>query len=61
MQEMQHWYESEEYQLEMAQRQLDFDEKNMSSFAQNIAIAMHRDLKCSDHVVVCLLSVLFWM
>jgi len=31
MQEMQHWYESEEYQLEMAQRQLDFDEKNMSS------------------------------
>ena len=30
MQEMRHWYESEEYQLEMTQRQLDFDEKNMS-------------------------------
>ena len=29
-QEMRHWYESEEYQLEMTQRQLDFDEKNMS-------------------------------
>lgn len=29
-QEMRHWYESEEYQWEMTQRQLDFDEKNMS-------------------------------
>eukprot|EP00435_Cladocopium_sp_Y103_P052389 s178_g16.t1 len=29
-QEMRHWYESEEYQLEMIQGQLDFDEKNMS-------------------------------
>ncbi|CAK9099834.1 unnamed protein product [Durusdinium trenchii] len=28
-QEMQHWYHSEEYHLELAQRQLDFDEKNM--------------------------------
>ena len=29
-QEMRHWHESEEYQLEMTQGQLDFDEKNMS-------------------------------
>jgi hypothetical protein len=27
---MRHWHESEEYQLEMTQGQLDFDEKNMS-------------------------------
>ena len=29
-QEMRHWHESEEYQWEMTQGQLDFDEKNMS-------------------------------
>lgn len=30
MQEMQAWYKTEEYQLELIQRQLDLDEKNMS-------------------------------
>ena len=33
---MRHWYESEEYQLEMTQRQLDFDEKNMSPESRNL-------------------------
>lgn len=50
-QEMQTWFETQEYQLEMAQRQLDFDEKNLSHWLSAVC-AVHHIAPCMMPLMV---------
>ena len=48
--EMEHWYHAEEYQLEMAQKQQDFAEKNMGHVvrARRSCFAMLSGMACGS-------------